>query len=113
MHRLASVSSRWPIVAIALGHQEQYCTSSPFDFHPPLSTSASACSPFLLLRLYTIRHTCAVGLVLPAFKIPRISRRARKLLSASSINNVGSSSSIAWKNADELMFEDTAGRFTN
>src|SRR5207248_10470023 len=59
-----------------------------------------------------IRQTTTVAFVYPGYKIPVSSSLPRKLVSASSISKVGSSSSIARKKADELMFDDTAARST-
>src|SRR5438093_23594 len=143
MHRSASVSGKCLIVAITFGHQHEKrpnckppSASSPLDSDPRTLSSASPAwasigprdSPFESWTLDfpvvlfadelwafpgVIRITYAVFLAYPEFNIPFSSLFRCKTVSASSIISVGSFSSITRKNAGELMFDATTGRFTS
>ena len=123
MHRSASVSGNRPIAAIAFGHQHEYRTNYEAHFpssqscprghrpRPPLFHLPSV--PLFQNAASPPLTTYAVFRLYPAFSTPRIPSFPCKNVSASSINNVGLVSSITRKNAGELIFAATTGRFTN
>src|SRR2546421_256322 len=123
MQRSARVSGNRPMVAIALGHQEEKRTKRDAEEGQSAECGVRNEGPSPLVPLpsdgrgdgdsWVTRTTKAVFFRYPEFRMPRNSWFPFKKVSASSMSRVGWTSSITRKNAGELMLVETTGRWTS